>query len=59
MANVKEFKDAKGENRIKVTFKGRITYSSTEGYHNKQDMVDAAIHHSKAILKKYAPELLK
>jgi hypothetical protein len=59
MAKVIELKDAKGENRIKVTSKGRITYLSTEGYHNKQDMVDAAIHHSKAILKKYAPELLK
>ena len=59
MANVKEVKDAKGENRIKVTSKGRITYLSTEGYHNKQDMINAAVHHSKAILKKYAPELLK
>jgi len=58
MAKVKEVKDAKGENRLKVTSKGRITYLSTEGYKNKQDMINAAVHHSKAILKKYAPELL-
>lgn len=58
MPKVIEYKDNNGENRLKVESKGRITNASTEGYKNKQDMIDAAVNSSVAILAKYAPEKL-
>ena len=58
MPKVIEFKDASGDHRMKVVSKGRITDSTTEGYKNKQDMIDAKVNASIAILKKYAPEKL-
>jgi hypothetical protein len=56
MAKVIETKDKLGDHRLEVISKGRLTYKSTEGYRNKQDMIDAAVQHSIAILKKYAPD---
>jgi len=59
MPKVIEFKDARGDHRMRVISKGKITDSTTEGYKNKQDMIDAKVNASIAILKKYAPEKLK
>ena len=59
MAQIIEQKDKTGENRLEVISKGRTTYKSTEGYKNKQDMIDAAVYSSVAILNKYAPEKLQ
>ncbi len=54
-----EFKRQNGDNDLKVKSKGRITIGMTEGYRNKQDMIDAAVYGAVAILKKYAPKLLR
>lgn len=48
-----EFVDRAGEHRIRIISKGRITYSSTEGYKNRADMRKAAINSAKMILKHY------
>ena len=58
MPEVLEFKDARGDYRMRVISKGRITDSTREGYKNKQDMIDAKVNASIAILRKYAPEKL-
>lgn len=53
---VEEFKDKRGDIRIRVTAKnGNIIYSSTEGYKNKSECIKAAVRASKALLAKYEP----
>lgn len=53
--SVTEFKDKRGENRLRVKAEenGRILTSSTQGYKNKSEMRSSAIRAAKAILLKY------
>lgn len=58
--SVTEFKDKRGQNRIRVKAEenGKILDSSTQGYSNKSEMRDSAVRVALAILLKYAPEQL-
>ena len=49
------FKDKRGEWRLRVIVSGRVTYSSTEGYKNKKDMLNAAKESAKRILEYFEP----
>lgn len=56
MNDIQEFKDKAGKHRVRVVNtvgKDNITYSSTQGYANKQDMIDAIISSCKSLLEKY------
>ena len=54
MPKPEEYKDAKGENRMKITAaNGNLYYSSTEGYKNKKDMREAAKNAALDILENY------
>lgn len=54
MPETTEYKDNRNENRIRhKADNGRITYASTQGYQNIQDMRDAAIYSSIDLLKNY------
>jgi hypothetical protein len=44
---------------MEVHSKGRLIDKTTEGYRNKQDMINSKVSAAEAILKKYAPNLLK
>ena len=47
------FKDKRGEWRVRVIVSGRITYSSSEGYRNKKDMIDAAVNSASMLIEKF------
>ena len=51
------FKDNSDEWRMRVTVSGRITYSSTEGYKNKKDLISTAVNHSRMILEEFGEEV--
>lgn len=54
MPKTEEYKDKRGENRIRhIADNGKITYSSSEGYKNKQDMRDAAINAAIELLEHF------
>lgn len=54
---LEEYKDAAGENRIRVRSQGRITIASTEGYKNKKGMRQAAINGAITVLEHYQKDL--
>jgi hypothetical protein len=59
MAQVTEIKYPNGDHGMEVHSKGRLIDKTTEGYRNKQEMIDSKVSAAKAILKKYALDLLK
>jgi hypothetical protein len=59
MAQVTEIRYPNGDYGMEVHSKGRLTDKTTEGYRNRQDMIDSKVSAAKAILEKYAPDLLK
>lgn len=51
---IEEYKDKRGEWRIRIrASNGRIIYASTEGYHNKQDAINAAKLAAEEIIEEY------
>lgn len=53
-----EYKDRNGKNRIRHTAdNGNVTYASSQGYHNKTDMRDAAINAAIDLLDHYQEEM--
>jgi hypothetical protein len=59
MAQVIEIKYPNGDHGMEVHSKGRLIDKTTEGYRNKQDMINSKVSAAEAILKKYAPNVLK
>lgn len=56
MPKTEEYKDKRGENRIRITAdNGKVIYGSTEGYKNLQDMRTVAVTAALEILENYLP----
>lgn len=59
MPKTEEYKDKQGKNRIRHTAdNGKVTYASTEGYENIQDMRNSAINQAIQLLEFYMEEML-